>query len=462
MTAAAATEPVGPDVFDAAMAEFGPFEPYPVLAVAVSGGPDSMALVLLADRWARDRGGSAIALTVDHGLRPDSAGEARTVGTWLAARGIRHRVLAWRGAAAIAMAGTGVQAAARQARYALLEEACRADGILHLLLGHSADDQAETVLLRLSRGSGPDGLAAMPACRELRDARLLRPLLGIEKARLQATCRAFAQDWFDDPSNAATRFARGRLRAAAGSLQAEGLSRDSLALSAARAGSLRAYLDGAVAAFLAAAATVWPEGHIDLDAGRLATAPPEIAARALARCLMTVSGSPYAPRLARLLDALARLRTARPCDGRTGGTTLGGCQIVALGPGPAGAAGCRSWRILREPAKAQERPVAGPGQRLWWDRRFLVGPLGAAIWERSVTVGRLDRQGGALLAGAAAPAAVRRSLPGLWRDGRLVGLPGIAPAEVLKRSNLPPFFRMFYAPATLLAGARFAGPGEGR
>jgi tRNA(Ile)-lysidine synthase len=163
-----------------ALARIGGFEPSPFIAVAVSGGPDSLALTILADRWARRHGGCAWALTVDHRLRPESAAEARQLGTWLAARGIPHAILAWQDAKPF----SGVQEAARAARYRLLGEWCVARGCLHLLTAHHREDQAETYLIRRRAGSGPDGLAAMAAVRELPGLRLVRPLLGVARARL--------------------------------------------------------------------------------------------------------------------------------------------------------------------------------------------------------------------------------------------------------------------------------------
>ena len=143
------------------MAPLGPFEPSPRIAVAVSGGPDSLALCLLADRWARARRGTAFGLTVDHRLRPESGAEAAQVRRWLTARGIAHRTLRWPGARPV----TGLQEQARAARLALLTGWCRRAGVLHLLLGHQREDQAETALQRLVRGSGIDGLAAMAPVR---------------------------------------------------------------------------------------------------------------------------------------------------------------------------------------------------------------------------------------------------------------------------------------------------------
>ncbi|HEC14169.1 MAG TPA: tRNA lysidine(34) synthetase TilS, partial [Rhodospirillales bacterium] len=152
-------EPVSKEEFAALMEAFAPFEAAPHIAVAVSGGPDSMGLCLLCDRWARDRGGWVTALSVDHGLRAASAEEALRVGRWMERLGIAHQTLVWPGD----KPSSGIQAAARTARYKLMNGWCRDAGVLHLLLAHHRRDQAETFLMRLGRGSGPDGLAAMPA-----------------------------------------------------------------------------------------------------------------------------------------------------------------------------------------------------------------------------------------------------------------------------------------------------------
>ena len=142
------------------MAALGHFEARHHIAIAVSGGGDSMALVLLADRWARAQGGRVTALTVDHGLRDGSSREAAQVATWLWGLEIAHTILPWTGP----KPKTGIQKAAREARYALMSDWCRGQGVLHLALAHNLEDQAETYLMRLGRGSGGDGLAAMPEC----------------------------------------------------------------------------------------------------------------------------------------------------------------------------------------------------------------------------------------------------------------------------------------------------------
>ena len=164
---AAASEPLTGGQFSSLMAPFAPFELRPVLAIAVSGGRDSLALALLAHDWAGALDGRIVGLIVDHGLRRESADEAAKTRDLLVRHGIAAEVLRWRGA----KPASGLQEAAREARYRLLLAACRRRGILHLLVAHHADDQAETVVMRAARGSGPDGLAGMASLVEHREAR---------------------------------------------------------------------------------------------------------------------------------------------------------------------------------------------------------------------------------------------------------------------------------------------------
>ncbi len=185
-----------------------PFEPAPKLAAGVSGGPDSMALALLADAWARDRGGRLLALVVDHGLRPEASAEAADSAARLRDRGIAARVLRLddlpRGAA--------LAQRARDARFSVLADACASEGILHLLLGHHAADQAETVLIRELGGSGPAGLAGMAPLAEQRSLRILRPLLEVPPVRLRKFLAAEGTGWVEDPSNRDQTALRPRLR----------------------------------------------------------------------------------------------------------------------------------------------------------------------------------------------------------------------------------------------------------
>src|SRR5436305_4091811 len=182
----------------------------PALVLAVSGGPDSVALMWLAARWQRSlaRGPQLVVVTVDHGLRPEAAREAREVKRLASALGLTHRTLRWRGA----KPNTGLPAAAREARYRLLAQAARAMGATHVLTAHTRDDQAETLLMRLLRGSGIAGLAAMARETERDGVWLARPLRDVAKSQLATTLERAKTRVVDDPPNPDRAFARPRLR----------------------------------------------------------------------------------------------------------------------------------------------------------------------------------------------------------------------------------------------------------
>jgi tRNA(Ile)-lysidine synthase len=296
--------------FAALLAPFAPFEARPVFAVAVSGGRDSLALALLAHEWAVARGGHVRALIVDHGLRAESADEARATRERLVSRGIAAEILSWPGA----KPATGLQQAAREARYRLLFEACRQHGILHLMTAHHADDQAETLTMRAARASGPDGLAGMAALVEHRDLRLLRPLLDVARRRLTATLEDRRVGWIDDPSNQDRRFERVRVRQDG----AAGIERD----------VGRAIRDRALAETALGAIEVGPEG-VALDHLIVSGLRKEITERLLSRVVQAVGRLDHPPRRERLGRAVARLSLdlQRGKSGKSQDFTLSGCQL---------------------------------------------------------------------------------------------------------------------------------------
>ena len=347
--------PLSAAEFAALMAPLGPFEPRPLLAVAVSGGADSLALALLAGEWARSRGGEAVALTVDHGLRAGSDAEAAQVGRRLAAAGIPHHVLPWAGA----KPDSDVQAQARAARYRLLRGWCGDHGALHLLVGHHRDDQAETLLLRLGRGSGVDGLAAMAAIEHMPEARLLRPLLTVPAARLRATLAAQGREWVEDPSNANPAFARVRLRRLAPLLAEEGLTAERLAATAGRLGRARAALEESVAEAAVRHVRPHPAGFALVERSAVAALPEEIGLRLLARLVQGVGGGRYVPRLERLERLWSEVRGADPA---VFARTLAGCRLVGSRDG---------WLLVcREPARVAPPLALVPGEAVDWDGRF--------------------------------------------------------------------------------------------
>ena len=211
---------------------FADFTAAPALVIAVSGGPDSVALMWLMARWrkARARGPRLVAVTVDHGLRPEAAAEARQVERLSRTLALAHRTMRWTGK----KPERGVPAAARAARYRLLAEAAREAGATHILTAHTRDDQAETLLMRLLRGSGIAGLSAMARMSEREGLLLARPLLDVSKSRLVATLKRAGIGFADDPTNRDPTFTRPRLRTLLPQLAAEGGDARALARLAAR------------------------------------------------------------------------------------------------------------------------------------------------------------------------------------------------------------------------------------
>jgi tRNA(Ile)-lysidine synthase len=204
----------------------------PAIVLAVSGGPDSLALMWLAARWrhALTRGPRLLAVTIDHGLRREAAREAREVKRLARSLGLTHRTMRWTGA----KPKSGLPAAARSARYRLLVKAARESGATHILTAHTRDDQAETLLMRLVRGSGIAGLSAMARESEREGVRLARPLLDVPKSQLIATLRKAKLGFADDPTNRDVSFTRPRLRALMPALAAEGGDARNLARLASR------------------------------------------------------------------------------------------------------------------------------------------------------------------------------------------------------------------------------------
>lgn len=380
---------IGAAEFAALMAPLGPFGPAPRLAAGVSGGPHSLALALLADAWARAQGGRLLALIADHGLRPDSATEADRVAARLRARGIEARILR------LGLSpGSALHDRARAARLTALLAACGEAGTPWLLLGHHRDDQAETLLVRALAGSGPDGLAAMPVLRAAPEALILRPLLGLPPARLEAVVAAAGLAPERDASNADPRFLRARLRAALG---ADPAGHAALAEAAAAFGRRRAMRESAIARRLATGAALLPLGHARIDPARLRTDAVGLAGFAL--LLRLIGGGAYPPEPAAAAALLAR-----------GRGTLAGCWLRPGGRG--------TLLLLREPGAVAAPLAAVRGAH--WDGRFrLTGP-GAAGY----MLGALGTA--ALPGGPRLPEALRRGLPAVRdAEGALAVVPGL-------------------------------------
>ncbi|MBK8158109.1 MAG: tRNA lysidine(34) synthetase TilS [Rhodospirillaceae bacterium] len=386
------------------MAACGPFEAKPHVAVGVSGGSDSMALMLLLADWVRGQGGKLTALTVDHGLRPEAANEARTVAGWAAKAGIDHRTLAWTGI----KPGTAVQAAAREARYELMGAWCRENEVLHLATAHQQDDQRETVAMRRARG-GPDqfGSAGISSVSTRRGVRLLRPLLPVTGATLKSYLQSRHQCWLEDPSNRHEHYERIRWRRGIeGPLPTNG---EILAW-----GEARREAEREVAGLLARSVSVHAAGFALIDVAAWAGSNPAILHRALGQVVATIAGRDYLPARAPLDRAVQKL-LAGQC-----GLSLGGTLISI-------------WRgqglICREAAAVTDSmAIVGP-QQFIWDRRFLMTisgdrPAGRieVLGERGVA--EIGQTGHFRANPMDIPALVRPSLAAIWAaTGRLSAVP---------------------------------------
>ena len=286
---------------------FAGLETAPGLLLAVSGGPDSIALMLLAAQWAQLAGQAAPRLhvaTVDHGLRPEARAEAEGVAAAAAKLGLPHAVLTWTGL----KPKTRIQERARDARYALLGAHARDIGATHLLTGHHADDQAETILFRLGRGSGPGGLAGMKRESALAaDLVLARPLLGLAKAQLIDICLKAGHAFADDPSNHDPSYARVKLRAARDSLAQLGLDTVTLVRLGARLARAEDALETETRRCLTLVGARWERGRFTARLAPLQDAKPEIVIRLLRQALDGLNPGGKSPRLDRLESLADRL-----------------------------------------------------------------------------------------------------------------------------------------------------------
>lgn len=376
------------------------------LGVAVSGGSDSVALLHAASRAFETPNTQIFAVTVDHGLRPEAAQEAQFVAQVAASLDVPHDILkcdgqSWSG---------NLQAQAREARYDLMTKWAREKQIAVLALGHTADDQAETVLMRLARSSGVDGLSGIAPRRIQGGVTLVRPLLSVTREALRGYLTEQGQTWIDDPSNEDTRFERIRMRKAAPQLAELGLTKQALSDVAENMSSAREALDWYT--FISAREIVQLDGgDVLIDRRQFRTLPEEIARRILAHALCWIGDSPYLPRREALKDALAAIRAKKT-------TTLHGCLVLSHAD--------LIW-LCRE-----YNAVAGldaPADQTW-DRRWCVKPsdkLPAGAMLRAVGEPGLTQCADWRATGR--PRAALISSPSVWEGERLIaapkaGLPG--------------------------------------
>lgn len=383
------------------------------LTLAVSGGPDSLALMLLAARW-RDGGAAPrlIILSLDHGLRPEAAAEVAMVGRIAASLDLAFHPLK----ADALLPSSDIEAAARAMRYRLLGAAARAAGASVVMTAHHADDQAETVMLRLARGSGIYGLAGMEAETERDGLRVARPLLALRRADLRAIVARAGFEPVADPHNEDARFARARMRALMPRLAAEGVDTPRLVATAARFRSAALAIDSYVDRLFASAATVDEAGGVRLDVAALVAEPEETRLRAVSRILRAVGGSAYPPRL----GGLGALVAAMADDSTPLKRTIAGV-VVDRRKG--------LFRFQREAGRdgLPDIAVAG-GFAGVWDGRFAVNIAGAPPGARLAALGGEGRRLVASCVPDALPLALAATPALFCPDGLIAApLPGLAP-----------------------------------
>ena len=347
--------------FNRAMASFGPFENRPHIAVALSGGADSTAMLYLLKKWSEPGVARITALIVDHKLRSNSTSEALLVQKRSEKMGIECYILTWNDN----KPSGGLQAAARNARYRILGNWCLKHGVLHLAVAHNDNDQKETVCMRLNHGSGEFGLAGMAAQRQMGWGRLIRPCLDFSGASLRQYLRVRGVAWIEDPSNLDTKFERVRVRNELynrlGNVNSENVS----------LADARAELEHKTSEFLAGAAMIFNTGYARIDLTALLKLPLQIAQRVLGNLCATIGGGCYLPRQVKSLNLFTDLKS-RKFRGRT----LHGCQLILEN---------QELVIFREWRRCLTQKI--PAETLFkWDSRFdfrppkmtgiSVGPLG--------------------------------------------------------------------------------------
>jgi tRNA(Ile)-lysidine synthase len=389
-----------PEILDTLTRHFAP-DPPRQLGVAVSGGGDSVALLHLLQDWQSDGGPDLRVATVDHGLRAGSAAEAADVARLCADLGLPHDTLHWRDRDGN---GTGnLPDRARRARYALLADWAQVHGLADIALGHTEDDLAETFVMRLARGAGVEGLAAMRDRWRQGPVTFHRPLLEVGRAALRDVLRGRGADWAEDPTNSDPSYERTRVRDGLAALATTVLDAPALAGAARRLAEARRALDE-TAREKAAGIVRIASGDVLIDRAGLAALPDEVARRILFAALAWINGAEYGPRgaamtsflqaarageamtlqgcllhagatwarIGREYNAVARLRVpARDVwDGRwrLQGPAPEGAEIAVLGP--AGLRGCPDWRAS---GLAHASALASPA--LWRDGMLLAAPL---------------------------------------------------------------------------------------
>lgn len=398
------------------------------VVLAVSGGADSLAMMYLFAHW-RDKSGwpgNSIVATVDHKLRPEAAEEAEFVAKISARLGFRHEILEWNEFKPV----SNIQAHAREARYKLLRELCKSNSVSHILLAHHADDQAETIISRLIRGSGVTGLAAMRPVSEINGIHLVRPLLSVFRSDLEKYLEDQDTPWISDPGNSNAKYQRVRIRQF---LSSENLDTSRLLGTAKRMqraeDALNAYLDR----FVSSHVTIRYGSIFQIELEPYFLTPCEIRMRVLVFLINRLAGSDYKPREKSVTALELKIQ-----DGpeNAAQVTLGGVVFRWS------ATRLYCWREIGRASLLHQ--TISPGQILDYDNRislslsadskkeYLLRPIGAVLPGFSGM--ELDKK---------IPRAAVHSIPGVWDKQQLLHL--LIPETVLELQYLG-FFDISFNP----------------
>ena len=394
------------------------------LAIAISGGADSMALLTLAVQWNE---APLTALTVDHALREASSHEAAQVAKWCQALGVKHHTLHWHHDAIT----TGIQNKARDARYQLMLDWCRAHNIHHLLTAHHVNDQVETLLFRLARGSGLDGMRGMQKCSWRQGVFLHRPLLSIQHNRLVATLQKTSHPWLNDPSNDDARYTRIHIRKQVSSV--DNSVDDNFGKSAEFLSYFFKLLEYKLVDSLNYFFEFHQEGYGWLHHDPFQEQPFELKSRTLTFLLHTISGDATPIRAEALQRAISQFATLRPFS-------FHGCLFRYVSKQ-------KRWLIYREP-KAIKAAVEISDGPILWDNRYLVSTI--LKNHRLQALGRtISPEIADALKTSPIPKPVWPSLPALFHLEECIAVPHISYGQAV--------LNIRFCPAKLLAGEWFFG-----
>lgn len=412
------SSPVLSSEFDEWMSCIGYFEPNPTITIATSGGADSMALLLLAKNWVRDRNGKLISLTINHNLRPEAADEAFQVEQWCKKHDIEHHTLYWQHASTPLSA---IQENARNARYELMVEWCVKNNILHLLTAHHRDDQAETLFFRLARGSGLEGLACMSAQTVISGVRLLRPLLQVPKSQLTATLEVAGQKWLEDSSNQNPLYTRIYIRKQLTKAPNEIVIKQTASHITDKFGNFRNLLENKLVSQMTKAVEIYPEGYGIINHNDFSHLDKEISIKALGALIRTISGAEHPPRK----ENLVYLNQLICNDQLNSKRSLGGLFFEKISK--------TQTFVYREP-RAIENPIfIQSNTPTIWDKRFLVEWSSDTPSPPTIELRALGSDGLAQIKKNAShllnnipPARIIRTIPSIWILEELVSAPHIS------------------------------------